>query len=48
MHRPLTLSSTTDTSALSSLRWSFCVRGDVAELTPASIDELLDFAQVIA
>ncbi|SEC01561.1 hypothetical protein SAMN04488550_1167 [Gordonia malaquae] len=48
MHRPTTLSATTDTSAPRSMRWSLCVRDDVAELRPASIDELLDFAEVIA
>lgn len=48
MHRSPTLSLTTDTSAPSSLRWSFHVRDLVADLQPLSIDDLLDFAEVIA
>lgn len=47
MHRSTTLTSTTD-GPISADRWSLCIRDIVADLQPLSIDDLLDFAAVIA
>ncbi|MGB3699319.1 MAG: hypothetical protein WBA05_17970 [Gordonia sp. (in: high G+C Gram-positive bacteria)] len=40
--------STTLPPASNETSWSLCVRDVVADLQPLSIDDLLDFAQVIA
>ncbi|WP_353109429.1 hypothetical protein [Gordonia sp. (in: high G+C Gram-positive bacteria)] len=47
MHRSITLTSATDERRERSLRWLSAVRDDVAEIAPTTIDELLDFAQVL-
>lgn len=48
MHRHNTLTPATDAGASRADRWSFAVRDVVADLQPLSIDDLLDFAEVIA
>lgn len=47
MHRPLTISPTTDTADLNAV-WSLSIRDVIADMQPLSIDDLLDFAGVIA
>ena len=48
MYRSTALSVTTDDGPMSADRWSLCIRDVVADLQPLSIDDLLDFAAVIA